>query len=576
MDYIDGKLKLAACALLCCVLFLGFDATTADAADNAALSYQSANKSYVELFRDPSRKKYRQYWLEVINEYSAIAEKYPDSAFAPNARFKSAKLYVQLHNYAGRKSDLGKASEIYQSIARDYPQSSLADDALLNAGKIAESLGDKAQAQELYRRIDREFPQGDMAEAARARITGKGAAPKKAVTRTAGDAAAKGGSASLSHVRKIRQWTNKDSTRVVIDLDKNAAYKAFTLPRDPKHDKPERLVIDLKNTATLPGFPYRQRVDDRLVTDIRVSQYDHQTVRVVLDLNGKLQYNTFQLNDPSRVVVDLSTDSTAIKEAASFQSKVKKVRAHAPSQMKKDVPSIASQLCLKVSRIVIDPGHGGKDPGAISPEGLMEKDLVLQIGKRLARRLEMEGFEVFLTRSTDRFLTLEERTNFANEKRADLFVSLHINSHRDRSIRGIETYFLNLTTDATAIEVAARENATTQKSLSDLQLIINDLMLNSKINESSKFANCVHTDIVSSAVNVGYAGRNLGVRQAPFYVLLGAQMPSILLELGFITNSKDMGLLQRRSYQEALVDGIAKGINNYIMNTTYAYGGRSR
>jgi len=121
MDYIDGKLKLAACALLCLVFFLGFDAT-ADAAANAALSYQSANKSYVELFRDPSRKKYRQYWLEVINEYSTIAEKYPDSAFAPNARFKSAKLYVQLYNYAGKKSDLKKASEIYQSIARDYPR----------------------------------------------------------------------------------------------------------------------------------------------------------------------------------------------------------------------------------------------------------------------------------------------------------------------------------------------------------------------------------------------------------------------------------------------------------------------
>ncbi len=575
MDYIDGKLKLAACALLCCVFFLGFDAT-ADAADNAALSYQSANKSYVELFRDPSRKKYRQYWLEVIREYSTIAEKYPDSAFAPNARFKSAKLYVQLYNYAGRKSDLNKASEIYQSIARDYPRSSLADDALLNAGKIAESLGNKSQAQALYRRIDREFPQGDMAGAARARITGKSSAPKKAVARNTGKAAVKGGKTSLSHIRKIRQWTNKDSTRVVIDLDKNAAYKSFTLPRDPKHSKPERLVIDLKNTATLPGFPYRHRVDDRLVTGIRVSQYDHRTVRVVLDLNDKLQYNTFHLDDPSRVVVDVSTDSSAIKEVASYQSKVKKVRSHAPSQMKEDVPSIASQLCLKVSRIVIDPGHGGKDPGAVSPEGVLEKDLVLQIGKRLARRLEMEGFEVFLTRSTDKFLTLEKRTNFANEKRADLFVSLHINSHRDRSIRGIETYFLNLTTDATAIEVAARENATTQKSLSDLQLIINDLMLNSKINESSKFANCVHNDIISSAVNVGYAGRNLGVRQAPFYVLLGAQMPSILLELGFITNSKDMSLLQRRSYQEALVDGIAKGINNYIMNTTYAYGGRSK
>ena len=229
-----------------------------------------------------------------------------------------------------------------------------------------------------------------------------------------------------------------------------------------------------------------------------------------------------------------------------------------------------------VSKIVIDPGHGGKDPGAISPNGIREKDITLEIGKLLAKRLKELGFEIFLTRSRDEFLTLEERTVFANKKRADLFISVHINSHQNPSVSGIETYFLNLTTDSSAIEVAARENATTQKSISDLQLIINDLMLNSKINESSKFANFVHTCIVSSALNIGYNGKNLGVRQAPFYVLLGAQMPSILLELGFITNSTDSEMLKRRSYQDTLVEGIAKGINNYIMNTTYAYSWRSR
>jgi N-acetylmuramoyl-L-alanine amidase len=575
MDYIDGKLKLAACALLCCAFFLGFG-TAAYAADSAALSYQRANKSNVELFRDPAKKKYRQYWLEVISEYSSISEKYPDSPFAPNARYKSAKLYAQLYEYAGKKSDLAKASGIYQGVARDYPGSSLADDALLHAGRIEDKLGNKAKAQEFYRRIDRDFPHGDMARAARERMTDKTRAAKPPENKAAAKSVAGTPKAAHSQVRKIRQWTNKGSTRVVIDLDKNVKYKAFTVPEDTKNQRPHRLVIDLKGTATPPGFPYKRTVGNGLVSDIRVSQYDHNTVRVVLDLKDKLQYNTFNLEDPSRIVVDVGKDTSSIQEAASYQSKVKKVRSHAPSQMKEDVPSIATQLCLKVSRIVIDPGHGGKDPGAISPSGVKEKDLVLKVGKLLAKRLEMEGFEVFLTRSTDVFLTLEERTNFANSKRADLFVSLHTNSHRDRDIRGIETYFLNLTTDATAIEVAARENATTQKSLSDLQLIINDLMLNSKINESSKFANCVHTGIISSAVNVGYEGRNLGVRQAPFYVLLGAQMPSVLLEMGFISNSRDLGLLKRQAYQNALVDGIAKGINSYIMNTTYAFSGRGK
>jgi N-acetylmuramoyl-L-alanine amidase len=144
------------------------------------------------------------------------------------------------------------------------------------------------------------------------------------------------------------------------------------------------------------------------------------------------------------------------------------------------------------------------------------------------------------------------------------------------AVKGIETYFLNLTTDSSAIEVAARENAYTDKSISDLQLILNDLMLNSKINESSKFANCVHTSVLASAHSTGYDGSNLGVKQAPFFVLLGAQMPSILIELGFITNPTDVTKLKQRAYQDSLVEGIAKGINSYIMNTTYAYSWRHK
>jgi N-acetylmuramoyl-L-alanine amidase len=256
------------------------------------------------------------------------------------------------------------------------------------------------------------------------------------------------------------------------------------------------------------------------------------------------------------------------------ESGFKKVPKWSKSQMSDDVPSIAAQLSLKVSRIVVDAGHGGKDPGAKGPGGIQEKDLTLAIAKALARRLRLEGFDVYLTRDSDVFLTLEERTAFANKKRADLFVSIHINASGDTGAQGIETYFLNLTTDSSAIEVAARENATTSKSISDLQLIINDLMLNSKINESSRFANCVQKSLISSVLTNGYQGRDFGVKQAPFYVLLGAQMPSILCELGFITNNGDSSLLQSDAHQSTLIDGIAKGVNRYIMNTTYAYNRR--
>jgi N-acetylmuramoyl-L-alanine amidase len=182
---------------------------------------------------------------------------------------------------------------------------------------------------------------------------------------------------------------------------------------------------------------------------------------------------------------------------------------------------------------------------------------------------------VLLTRDRDETLALEERTAFANRKKADLFISLHLNANRDTKARGIESYFLNLTTDETAIEVAARENSTSTRSLGELQGIINDLMLNSKINESSRFATELHKGLLGSSRAVNYKGADRGVRQAPFYVLLGAQMPSVLLELGFITNEKDAELLQDPGYQKTLVEGIWRGVNAYINNTGYAFYGGS-
>jgi N-acetylmuramoyl-L-alanine amidase len=225
----------------------------------------------------------------------------------------------------------------------------------------------------------------------------------------------------------------------------------------------------------------------------------------------------------------------------------------------------------KLTRVVVDPGHGGKDPGAIGPNGEKEKDITLSMGKALAKRLRAEGFEVLLTRKGDTFISLEERTAFANRKKAGLFISVHVNANDRESLRGIETYFLNLTTDASALKVADRENASGSKSMSDLQFIIKDLMLNAKINESSRFATSIQKSIISSLGRSGLLSKDHGVKQAPFCVLMGAQMPSILIETGFITNAAECRLLQKKSYQESLVNGIISGINMFISNSNYAY-----
>jgi N-acetylmuramoyl-L-alanine amidase len=231
--------------------------------------------------------------------------------------------------------------------------------------------------------------------------------------------------------------------------------------------------------------------------------------------------------------------------------------------------SLAQQLGLGVKKIVIDPGHGGKDPGAIA-FGLKEKDIVLDIAKKLAPVIEKElGCEVLLTRDSDVFISLEERTAIANSENADLFVSLHINAHTSANVRGIETYYLNLTADAGAMRVAARENSTSTHQMSDLQDILSDIMKNSKMSESSRLAQQVHNSILTKAKSNGFGDiRNLGVKQAPFYVLIGAEMPAILIEIAFISNEEDVRNLQDANFITMLTQEIAYGIKTYVNDTT--------
>jgi N-acetylmuramoyl-L-alanine amidase len=202
--------------------------------------------------------------------------------------------------------------------------------------------------------------------------------------------------------------------------------------------------------------------------------------------------------------------------------------------------------------------------------GMKEKDIVLFLAKKLAPVLSRElGCEVLLTRTTDVFIPLEERTAIANTENADLFVSLHINAHPSADVRGLETYYLNLSTNAEAMRVAAMENATSTHQLSDLQDILSDIMQNSKIEESSRLAQQVHNSILTEASKQGFTGiKNLGIKQAPFYVLIGAQMPAILIEVAFISNKEDMENLANPEFIKMLTEEIASGIRKYINNTT--------
>ena len=226
--------------------------------------------------------------------------------------------------------------------------------------------------------------------------------------------------------------------------------------------------------------------------------------------------------------------------------------------------SLVRVFGLKLDRVVIDAGHGGHDTGTIGPNGLMEKDLVLDVALRLGKLISKQlGAEVVYTRSSDIFIPLEERTKIANDEKADLFISIHANSSPEKSATGVETYYFNLTSDKRGLDLASRENATSTSSISDLNDLLHKAVLQTKLEESREFAQNVQSSLWIASQRLNSRSRNRGVRQAPFVVLIGATMPSILAEIGFVSNPHDARLLKRNDQRQRIAEALFKGISRY-------------
>jgi N-acetylmuramoyl-L-alanine amidase len=240
--------------------------------------------------------------------------------------------------------------------------------------------------------------------------------------------------------------------------------------------------------------------------------------------------------------------------------------ASAPQPTRDGQSTLTRTLGLKIGRIVIDPGHGGHDTGTIGPTGLMEKDLCLDVALRLGKIIEqrLPGADVVYTRSDDTFVPLEERTNIANQAKADLFISIHANSSRDHLARGIETYYLNLKGSAEAMEVAARENATAQGGVHDLQDLVLKIARTEKIDESRELAEDIQDSLARRIQKTNKPVKNRGVRKAPFVVLIGADMPSILTEISFLSNPADERLLKKPEQRQKVAEGLYQGVASYL------------
>ncbi|MGD9105623.1 MAG: N-acetylmuramoyl-L-alanine amidase [Desulfobacterales bacterium] len=524
----------------------------ASSADSAKIKYYRAEACYKKLRHSPKKQKYRCYWLGCIEKFQAVYEHNPSGPWAAAGLYMSGKLYRELYRRSFKKSDKKSALDIYRRIIKDYPKSAYrrkAENALQN---LSPKGIPKIASKRKTRKKNNVMPAEDDIEKQIKKIS---------YVKTPVETHAKGPKGITGTVVGLRFWSNPSYTRVVIDADSEMSYSHRLLKEDITIRKPHRLYVDLENSRLGKDIKKYIPINDNLLSDARAGQYTSDRVRVVIDIKSFKTYKIFSLKNPFRIVIDVwGKEGSAAVRAVRKDRKGDKI---APG-------ALAKQLALGVKRIVIDPGHGGRDYGAPGYlKGVHEKNVVLELARRLAKKIrEKLHCEVVMTRTRDKYLTLEERTAFANTKNADLFISLHTNAARDRRAYGIETFFLNLATDDDAILVAARENATSTKNISDLQTILSDLMQNAKINESSRLAvhvqRCMCKDLKKRYSRI----KNKGVKQAPFYVLLGAQMPAILIETAFISNSRDCKRLVNSKYQDRMCDAIVKGIREYIDETS--------
>jgi len=421
------------------------------------------------------------------------------------------------------------------------------------------------------------------------------------------DAAAPG----APRVSDIRAWTNEIYTRVAIDTVEDVSWQANTLRADPSRGLPPRIFIDIRGAGIRDEILRRPvEVRNGLLRQVRAGRFDRDTVRVVIDLERESTYRVFALPGPFRIIVDIDgegeipaipaspdpavppddvaaasppedpgppvvTTTSAPPPAPSAATAVHRVPAAIPPSMESPRVAVSPPSPVRKHRVrvMIDPGHGGKDPGAIGPTGLKEKDVVLAIGRKVREMLSRTGeFDVRMTRDEDVFIPLEERTAMANKGRADIFVSLHINASRNRRAEGFSTYVLSRgASNREDLELAARENGVPVGKLQGVKFIIDDMFTGARKNESLRLAKTVN-DAVVRHVSHRYRGvHSLGLKQAPFYVLVGARMTAVLVEASFISNAREESRLRDPSCLDGIADGVVEAIRYYGQNGILAH-----
>ncbi len=572
------------------------------------VALEAVGDLYVEMGRRFSNDYYFQ---AAIEAYEYLMAEYPRSSMARNSRFAVGEVYLNdLH-------DEEEARKAFEEYIRKYPRTGKISEARARLKRIEQLVAEReaSRARAVQTRSVDSLPQVVAirhwvgpnytrvvvnVEAEAKFDTLRLPNPDRIVldlenTRLSSSLVGKIFPVKDGFLRQVRVGQFQPTvTRVVLDVEEIEDYSIFSLPN------PFRLVVDINGPSPKQPKETVAKAEPE-AESARAKKTELAASKKVGSVASGVSQQRTQASAP--VVTTAKAESKRgsggetvaeggpalppsssgeTKETASLKAPpptptvARKTEpapvtsAEPPPPIKTPGPTTSGSrtltraLGLKIARIVIDPGHGGHDTGTIGPTGLKEKDVVLDVALRLKKLVEEKtGAEVVMTRTDDTFIPLEERTAIANEQTADLFISIHANASRSRSARGIETYYLNLTSNPEALEVAARENATTQESVHQLQSLIKKIAMTEKIEESQEFATQVQREIYSR-LKAGRNQRNRGVKKAPFVVLIGANMPSILTEVSFLTNPYDERLLKKSDYREKIADALYHGIARYV------------
>ncbi len=526
--------------------------------ESARTMYRAARSRLRIMERAPHRYS-RSRWIRLAEQFRRIYYRYPASTYADDAVFFEAEIYARLFRRYHRDDDWNRAVRRYKFLIAEYPYSPHGPRAILTVA-------------ELYRQMDRSewvafFEQCERLYSTKRCRRESLYTELQRYVRNPEQRALTSGRSRYAVLDQIRYWTSTTYTRIVLNVTRPVRYRTGILHH------PDRLYIDLDHTVL--SREVRNRVWEMDASahlqKIRVGQFLPDVARVVFDFDRIKDHRIFVLESPFRIVIDIfqrpwepaSQTRTDAKPSESTPDEPAEPPP-VPEANRSGTYSVARQLGMKVARILIDPGHGGRDPGAIGVHGIREKDVTLAIAKRLRDAIQKRwNVEVLLTREDDRFVPLEERTAMANSKGVDLFISIHANASRRNRLRGIETYYLHWAQSERAMEVAARENAITTAKLHELQKYVRLIMQNTKLEESRDLAAYIQKGLYET-VRKEFPTRNLGVKTAPFYVLMGAEMPAVLVEVAFLTHPEEGRWLQNERFIDRVVDGIINGLQAYL------------